>query len=78
MNIWRVWVRAMTNVKCACIECEYNIDYRCTANNINLSSANIVTVNEGRKDVWFCKSYIESEYYKELKEVLKKFNGNGE
>lgn len=61
----------MAKVYCAEITCKYNDRNLCKAKTINLSAASITTVNEGRKDVWFCRMYELSKEVKELAEALK-------
>jgi hypothetical protein len=62
----------MTEVTCAACECKYNDNGICVADEINLSQGNIVTVHEGRQDVWWCKMFEMSDYAKEIHELLKK------
>lgn len=57
----------MPKVICACPECKYNNDNNeCTAEKILLSSGNIMTVWEGRKDVWVCQQFEMSEESKRI------------
>lgn len=61
----------MKRPKCACLECKHNNDrYLCNADRPVFSFANILTVNNGRMDVWICKTYEMSERTKEIEEAV--------
>lgn len=64
----------MVSITCACIECKYNGSrHKCTAKNINLSHRNMITVNEGRVDMWVCNKYELAEEINSLEESFKKY-----
>lgn len=63
----------MAKIYCAEIECKHNKNNTCRAKQINLSSANILTVFEGRRSVWVCRTFEESEEYKEIKTMMQEF-----
>lgn len=65
----------MSKVCCASIDCEYNINSKCTAKKINLSDGHIHTVYQGVKHIHECKTYKKSQYYEELENTLNEFNG---
>ena len=57
----------MTKITCPCVECVHNGNrYRCNADKINLKYRNMVTVSEGRVDMWICDRYEIDERTKEL------------
>lgn len=61
----------MPKVICAVPECKYNNDKNeCTAEKILLSSGNIMTVWEGRKDVWICQQHELTEEAKRLQAIF--------
>ena len=61
----------MPKVKCAVPECKYNNDKNeCTAKTIMLNSGNIMTVWEGRKDVWVCQQFEMSEEAKRIADMF--------
>lgn len=62
----------MAKVVCAACECKYNDNSICVAKEINLSQGNIMTVREGRQDVWWCRMFEMSDFAKEIDELLKK------
>lgn len=67
----------MVSVTCPCVECIYNgRNNKCKADKINLTYRNMVTVNEGRADMWVCDKYAMSEESKrilaELEKIMKK------
>ena len=48
----------MVSITCPCVECVYNgRGYKSTAKSINLKYRNMLTVNEGRVDMWVCDKY---------------------
>lgn len=68
----------MVSVTCPCGECIHNgARYKCTAKNIKLTFRNMVTVNEGRVDMWICNQYELSDEVKQINEALKKMIGGG-
>ena len=67
----------MSKVYCASIDCEYNYLNVCNAEEITLNDGHIHTVHQGFKHIHECKTYEESEYYKELKQALEDFNNRG-
>ena len=61
----------MPKVICAVPECKYNNDKNeCTAKTIMLNSGNIMTVWEGRKDVWVCQQFEMSEEVKRIADMF--------
>ena len=61
----------MPKVICAYPECKYNNDNNeCTAEKILLNSGNIMTVWEGRKDVWICQQHELTEEAKRLQAIF--------
>ena len=67
----------MIKVYCASIDCEYNHNNKCMAEEIKLNDGHIHTVHQGFKHIHECTTYKESEYSKELKQALKDFNNRG-
>ena len=65
----------MVSITCPCVECIHNgRRNKCTAKNISLTFRNMVTVNEGRVDMWVCNKYEKSDFCKELEaELIKHF-----
>lgn len=63
----------MSKVFCASFECEYNRDNLCQAKAIRLSDGHIHTVYQGFKHIHECKTYQQSQYYKELNQKLQEF-----
>lgn len=62
----------MVSVTCPCVECTHNGKRnKCTAKNISLTFRNMVTVNEGRVDMWVCDKYEKSDFCKRFEEDLK-------
>ena len=52
----------MVSVICPCVECKHNGRmYRCKCKEIRLVWRNMVTVNEGRVNMWVCTKYEENE-----------------
>ena len=48
----------MVSVICPCVECKHNGRmYRCKCKEIRLVWRNMVTVNEGRVNMWVCTKY---------------------
>ena len=63
----------MVSITCPCVECIYNGQrYKCKAKAINLKYRNMVTVNEGRVDMWVCDKYELSEESKQIKQLFEK------
>lgn len=61
----------MPKVICAVPECKYNNDKNeCTAKTIMLNSGNIMTVWEGRKDIWVCQQFEMSEEAKRIADMF--------
>lgn len=61
----------MPKVICAVPECKYNNDKNeCTAKTIMLNSSNIMTVWEGRKDIWVCQQFEMSEEAKRIADMF--------
>jgi len=59
----------MPKIICASVECRFNNDKNeCTAKTVLLGAGNILTVWEGRKDVWNCQQFELSEESKRLLE----------
>ena len=57
----------MTKITCTFLECKHCSPIgKCEAKEVKLTSGNIATVWEGRKDVWWCKSFEMSEEAKEI------------
>lgn len=70
----------MPKVWCAAIECKHNKGNQCRAKEINLTNGYINTVHQGRKSVWGCRAFEESEAFKELYSAIKEAvrgEGNG-
>lgn len=69
-----------TVIICPNDECIHNggakKGYKCLCKNISLRYRNMATVNEGRVDMWVCKSYEPNETYKTLDEKIKLFIEN--
>ena len=67
-------VSRMVSITCPCAECKYNgKGYKCTAKAIKLSYRNMVTVNEGRVDMWICDKYELSEFAKRIEKSFEGF-----
>lgn len=64
-------------IKCADIRCKYRSDRTgsCKCKNLNLSAWKVHTTNMGYKDFLECKSFEESDDYKEMREKLQKILG---
>lgn len=63
----------MTSIICPCIECIHNgKGYKCTAKKLKLSYKNMLTVHEGRQDMWICDQHEVSEEIKEMEANLKR------
>lgn len=63
----------MPNVYCAAMDCKFNgDDGKCHAKSIALSANSIMTVWEGRQQFNKCKTYEESDRFKEIKEFFRK------
>lgn len=60
-------------IKCSRLECKHLSDrtYSCKCKNVILSSWSVQTVHMGRKEFLECKSFEESDKYKEMKNKLK-------
>ena len=67
----------MTTIICPNDECINNggkrKGYKCQCKKISLKYRNMATVNEGRVDMWVCKSYEPDAEYKELDERINRF-----
>lgn len=62
----------MPKIVCGAVECKFNNDrYECTAKRILLNNGNIMTMYEGRKDVWTCKQFELSDRAKQIIGFLK-------
>jgi len=61
----------MAKVWCAEITCKHNKNNLCKAKEINLSAGRVNTVYSGRMDVWKCRTFEESERFKQMSEVVK-------
>ena len=65
----------MVSITCPCVECKHNgRGHKCTAKSINLKYRNMLTVNEGRVDMWVCDKYelsIEAEIIRKLEFIDK-------
>ena len=67
----------MPKVKCPCGECVHNGEnYVCQADNLSLGWRNMLTVNEGRVDMWICKQYELSNWAKRIDENIREFMEN--
>ena len=65
----------MVSITCPCAECKYNgKGHKCTARAIKLSYRNMVTVNEGRVDMWVCDRYELSELAIQIDKTFKDFS----
>lgn len=66
--------KQMVSITCPCVECKYNgKGHKCTAKAIKLTYRNMVTVNEGRVDMWVCDRYELSEFAKQIDKSFKDF-----
>ena len=64
----------MPKITCTCFDCKYcDDDCQCTAEEIKLTNGNIATVWEGRRDVWWCRSFEMSEEAKAIHEKVKEY-----
>lgn len=72
----------MTSITCPLIECIHNgKNHKCTAKSIKLSYRNMVTVHEGRVNMWVCDHYeltdeaarVAEEFAKIAKGINAKF-----
>lgn len=61
----------MPKVWCAEITCKHNKKNLCKAREINLSVGNINTLHNGRMNAWKCRTFEESESFKEIAEAVK-------
>lgn len=62
----------MPKVICPCVECEcHGKGNVCKADKIKLTYRNMMTVHEGRVDMWVCDKYQISDEAKELYEAAK-------
>ena len=62
----------MPKVVCAAVDCKFSNDRNeCTAKRIVLSNGNIMTMHEGRKDIWVCAQYELSDRAKQILGFLK-------
>ena len=67
----------MPKVICPCVECEcHGKGNVCKADKIKLTYRNMMTVHEGRVDMWICDKYQVSDKAKELYEAAKEFWDN--
>ncbi len=64
-------------VKCPCVECQYNKNYKCKAGEINLKYRNMLTVNEGRVDMWIFDKYSYDEQTQTIYDGIKKIMEEG-
>ncbi len=69
----------MTSITCPCAECIHNgKNHKCTAKAIKLAYRNMMTVHEGRVDMWVCDHYeLTDEAIKAAEafaELAEKFN----
>ena len=62
----------MTKVWCPSVECVHNKNQRCTEKELKFKYRNMLTVNDGRQDMWVCGSYELSE---ESQEIMKRLQG---
>ena len=62
----------MTKIICPSVECKHcNDNHICTAKEIKLTFRNMITVNEGRVDMWICNKYEMDDTSKELVQNFK-------
>lgn len=67
----------MTKIICPSVECKFcNDNHICTAKEIKLTFRNMVTVNEGRVDMWICNKYEMDDTSKELVQNFKDWFAN--
>ena len=59
-------------VICPCVECQYNENNKCKAKEIKLTWRNMLTVNEGRVDMWICDKYSYDEQTQAIYDGIKK------
>ena len=68
----------MVSITCPCADCVHNgRGHKCTAKNIKLSYRSMVTVHEGRLDMWVCDKYELTEQAKKILAFLEKKFGDG-
>ena len=61
----------MVSITCLCNDCKYNgRANKCTAKSINMKYRNMLTVNEGRVDMWVCDMYELSEIAKRVQKFF--------
>jgi len=67
-------VSGMVSITCPCAECKYNgKGNKCKARAIKLTYRNMVTVNEGRVDMWVCDRYELSELAIQIDKMFKDY-----
>ena len=60
-------------IYCYNMKCKYcNDKYKCTNKKVELNYCGVNTVNQGYQDYLKCKSFEESDLYKNTMELLKK------
>lgn len=60
-------------IHCYDMRCKYcNDKYKCTNKNVELNYVGINTVHQGYRHLLECKSFEESDLYKNTMELLKK------
>lgn len=63
----------MAKIVCPCAECIYNGNkHICKAQKVNLTYRNMLTVNEGRVDMWICDRYELSPIAEQIFEGMLK------
>lgn len=63
----------MTKVVCADSSCKYWDGNKCTAKNVVLSWASVMTIHNGRQDFLICKSREPDEMFLEAMKKLTRF-----
>lgn len=64
----------MAKIICPCAECKHHReDNICKANEIHLKYRSMITVHEGRVDMWVCDKYQLSEEAENIIKVTKEF-----
>ena len=61
----------MVSITCPLAECAYNgRGHKCTAKKINLAYRNMITLHEGRVDMWICDKFELSDSAKRIQQFF--------
>lgn len=61
----------MAIIHCSNIKCKYcNDKYKCTNKKVELNFVVINTINQGVQQLFKCKSFEESDLYKQAKKLI--------